>query len=52
MFQPGVFSAEGLFGQRIVVVPSLDLVVAANSTSGGDPYTMVGAILGAFGLAG
>ena len=38
MFQPGVFSAEGLFGQRIVVVPSLDLAVAANSTSGGDPY--------------
>ena len=52
MFQPGAFSAEGLFGQRIVVVPSLDLVIAANSTSGGDPYTMVDAILAAFGLAG
>jgi len=35
------FSAEGLFGQRIVVVPDADLVIVTNSTGGGDPYTMV-----------
>ena len=33
----GAFSAEGLFGQRIVVVPEHDLVIAVNTTSGGDP---------------
>jgi CubicO group peptidase (beta-lactamase class C family) len=44
------FSAEGLFGQRIVVVPGADLVIAANSTSGGDPYTMVSAIRAALGV--
>ena len=45
----GLFSAEGLFGQRIVVVPGADLVIATNSTQGGDPITMVDAILTAFG---
>ena len=44
------FSAQGLFGQRIVVVPERDLVIAANSTFGGDPNTMVNAILAAFGV--
>jgi CubicO group peptidase (beta-lactamase class C family) len=43
------FQAEGLFGQRIVVVPEHDLVIAANTTSGGDPMTMVDAILPLFG---
>lgn len=38
------FSAEGLFGQRIVVVPGQDLVIATNSTAGGDPFTMVTAL--------
>jgi CubicO group peptidase (beta-lactamase class C family) len=44
------FAAEGLFGQRIVVIPGADLVIATTSTSGGDPYTMVGAIRAAFGV--
>lgn len=35
------FSAEGLFGQRIIIVPGDDLVIVTNSTAGGDPYTMV-----------
>lgn len=38
------FSAEGLFGQRIVVVPDQDLVIATNSTGGGDPFTLVTAL--------
>jgi CubicO group peptidase (beta-lactamase class C family) len=42
------FQAEGLFGQRIVVVPGRDLVIAANSTAGGDPYTMIETVLGLF----
>ena len=42
------FQAEGLFGQRIVVVPSLDLVIAANSTAGGDPYTMIDTVRALF----
>jgi CubicO group peptidase (beta-lactamase class C family) len=46
------FSAEGLFGQRIVIHPDADLVIATNTTGGGDPYPMVNAILAAFGAAG
>ena len=42
------FQAEGLFGQRIVVVPGLDLVIAANSTAGGDPYTMIDTVRALF----
>jgi hypothetical protein len=37
-----------LFGQRIVVVPGLDVVVASNSTAGGDPYTMIDTVLALF----
>ena len=44
------FSAEGLFGQRIVIVPGADLVIATNSTNGGDPFPMVEAVLTAFGV--
>ena len=44
------FSAEGLFGQRIVVVPEADLVIAVNTTSGGDPDPPVDAVLEAFGV--
>ncbi|MBA3287656.1 MAG: serine hydrolase [Acidimicrobiia bacterium] len=40
----GVFSAEGLFGQRVVVDPADDLVIAANSTADGDPFTLVDAV--------
>jgi CubicO group peptidase (beta-lactamase class C family) len=42
------FRAEGLFGQRIVVVPRLDLVVAVNSTAGSDPHTMIDTVLALF----
>jgi CubicO group peptidase (beta-lactamase class C family) len=42
------FRAEGLFGQRIVVVPGLDLVVAVNSTAGGDPYTLIATVVALF----
>ncbi len=42
------FQAEGLFGQRIVVVPALDLVIASNSTAGSDPYTMIDTVRALF----
>jgi CubicO group peptidase (beta-lactamase class C family) len=42
------FSAEGLFRQRIVVVPGEDLVIATNSTNGGDPDPMVHTIVEEF----
>jgi CubicO group peptidase (beta-lactamase class C family) len=42
------FRAEGLFGQRIIVVPELDLVVATNTTPGGEPGPMVDTVLAAF----
>ena len=45
------FSAEGLFRQRIVVVPDEDLVIATNSTNGGDPDPMVRTITEQFGDA-
>lgn len=44
------FRAEGLFGQRIVVVPEEDLVIAVNTTAGGDAVTLVDAVLSAFGV--
>jgi CubicO group peptidase (beta-lactamase class C family) len=43
-----LFRAEGLFGQRIIVVPELDLVVATNTTPGGEPGPMVDTVLAAF----
>ena len=42
------FSAEGLFRQRIVVVPALDLVIATNSTNGGAPDPIVDEIIAQF----
>jgi CubicO group peptidase (beta-lactamase class C family) len=42
------FRAEGLFGQRIIVVPDLDLVVATNTTPGGEPGPLVDTVLAAF----
>jgi CubicO group peptidase (beta-lactamase class C family) len=44
------FSAEGLFGQRIVIVPGADLVIATNTTQGGDSFRMVDAIRAALGV--
>jgi CubicO group peptidase (beta-lactamase class C family) len=43
-----MFQAEGLFGQRIVVIPRLDLVIAANSTAGGDPSPMIDTVRALF----
>lgn len=45
-----VFAARGLFGQRIVVVPEADLVIAVNTTIGGDPDPPINAVLEAFGV--
>jgi CubicO group peptidase (beta-lactamase class C family) len=47
---PQAFSARGLFGQLIYVVPSADLVVAINSTAGGDSGRLLQTVLAAFGL--
>lgn len=44
----GSFAAEGLFGQRIVVVPDADMVIVTTSTAGGDPYTLVTKVREAF----
>lgn len=41
------FEANGAFGQRIVVQPELDLVIAVNNF-GGDECTLVGAFLTEF----
>ncbi|MGD9705922.1 MAG: serine hydrolase domain-containing protein [Acidimicrobiia bacterium] len=41
---PGSFSALGLFGQQIIVVPELDLVLVTTSTQGGDPQTLTDAV--------
>jgi CubicO group peptidase (beta-lactamase class C family) len=46
------FSAEGLFGQRIIVVPGDDLVIAMNTTQGGDSVTPADAILAQFAALG
>ena len=43
----GYFEANGALGQRIVIVPALDLVVAVNSFQG-DDCTLVGAVLTEF----
>jgi CubicO group peptidase (beta-lactamase class C family) len=42
------FSAQGLFNQRIVVLPEDDLVIATNSTNGGDPDPMIRTIVEQF----
>lgn len=44
MFREGAFEARGLFGQVILVSQDNDLVVALNTTSGGDADTLVGAV--------
>ncbi len=46
----GLFRARGVFGQEIVVVPDRDLVIVTNSYAGGDPFTLIDAVLAQFGL--
>lgn len=44
----GSFAAQGLFGQQIIVVPHLDLVIVATSTQGGDSGTLTSAVYDLF----
>ena len=37
---PHSFSALGLFGQQVIVVPELDLVMVTTSTQGGEPQAL------------
>lgn len=46
------FAALGLFGQQIVVVPSLDLIVVTTANQGSDPYAVAATIVDAFAAAG
>jgi CubicO group peptidase (beta-lactamase class C family) len=48
MFRDGAFEARGLFGQVILVSPRNDLVLAVNTTNGGDADTLVNAVWAAF----
>ena len=43
-----VFSAQGLFGQQIIMSPALDLVVVTTSTQGGDPQTLSNTVIRLF----
>jgi CubicO group peptidase (beta-lactamase class C family) len=45
---PGSFRAMGLFGQQIVVVPALDLVVVTTATAGGTSMPVARAIVDEF----
>ena len=42
------FSALGLFGQQIIVVPELDLVMVTTSTQGGDPQSLTDTVYALF----
>jgi CubicO group peptidase (beta-lactamase class C family) len=44
----GRFSARGLFGQNIVVVPELDLIVVANSAQGGPVEALIETVISEF----
>lgn len=44
MFRDGAFEARGLFGQVVLVSPRNDLVLALNTTSGGDADALVDAV--------
>lgn len=48
MFREGAFEARGLFGQVILVSPEHDLVMALNTTQGGDVDTLVNTAYGLF----
>ena len=41
---PQSFSALGLFGQQVIVVPPLDLVMVTTSTQGGDPQALTNTV--------
>ena len=43
-----LFSAQGLFGQQIIMSPALDLVVVTTSTQGGDPQTLSNTVIQLF----
>lgn len=44
MFRAGAFEARGLWGQIVLVSQEHDLVIAINTTQGGDADTLVGAV--------
>jgi CubicO group peptidase (beta-lactamase class C family) len=44
----GSFSAQGLFGQQVIVDPELDLVVVTTATAGGDSPSVSSAIVDEF----
>jgi CubicO group peptidase (beta-lactamase class C family) len=44
----GTFSAQGLFGQQIILDPIHDLVIVTTSNPGGDPYTLSDTVLRLF----
>ncbi len=48
MFREGAFEARGLFGQIVLVSQEHDLVVAINTTQGGDADTLLGTVYGLF----
>jgi CubicO group peptidase (beta-lactamase class C family) len=43
--RPETFSAQGLFGQQVIVHPGLDVVVVTTATAGADAHAVSGAIL-------
>ena len=48
MFREGAFEARGLFGQVVLVSQEHDLVLAMNTTQGGDVDTLLGAVYQSF----
>ena len=51
MFRDDAFEARGLFGQIVMVSQANDLVVAINTTSGGDADTLIGSVYDTFTAA-
>jgi CubicO group peptidase (beta-lactamase class C family) len=48
----GRFSARGLFGQNVVLVPELDLIVVTNSSQGGPVEPLIESVIAEFRSAG
>ena len=48
MFRDGAFEARGLWGQIVLVSQERDLVIAINTTEGGDADSLVGAVYDLF----